>query len=407
MNKLLFAVLALLISLNSYASTKLDLKGITVANAVQLIYSESLKNSFVIAPEVLADGRTVSFRHEASQGKLKPFLLSFLDSLGYTVEERSGIDFISKKKAVEGLSSSDEEFLYLPKYRDVSYMARLLQPVFSGRFAVNRSVRSETNASNNSKAPDGSAASLIDQDADALLFSGSRLEIVKLKRLLGVIDRPVGEVTVQGMVYEVSTTKKDGSALKLAAEILNGKLTVGLGTALTTSEALININGASFDAVITALNGDSRFNSVSSPSLRIKSGATGHFSVGQEVPVLGAISYAQGSSLPIQSIEYRSSGVIFDVEPDVREQVVDLKISQQLSNFVRTETGVNGSPTLMKRSVETVVSMSDGDVILLGGLAEMKDSSSSTSVPFFSWFGSKQSEKSKTEILLIMQLRKM
>lgn len=35
-----------------------------------------------------------------------------------------------------------------------------------------------------------------------------------------------------------------------------------------------------------------------------------------------------------------------------------------------TETGVNNSPTLIKRDVTTEVSLADGDIILLGGLAE-------------------------------------
>ncbi|EBW3197443.1 hypothetical protein DPD47_02775 [Salmonella enterica subsp. enterica serovar Gaminara] len=38
-----------------------------------------------------------------------------------------------------------------------------------------------------------------------------------------------------------------------------------------------------------------------------------------------------------------------------------------------TETGVNNSPTLIKRDVKTEVSLADGDIILLGGLAEQSD----------------------------------
>lgn len=41
--------------------------------------------------------------------------------------------------------------------------------------------------------------------------------------------------------------------------------------------------------------------------------------------------------------------------------------------LVTTETGVNNSPTLIKRDVTTEVSLADGDIILLGGLAEQSD----------------------------------
>ncbi|EIB1546883.1 hypothetical protein K8D68_001705 [Salmonella enterica] len=38
-----------------------------------------------------------------------------------------------------------------------------------------------------------------------------------------------------------------------------------------------------------------------------------------------------------------------------------------------TEAGVNNSPTLIKLDVTTEVSLADGDIILLGGLAEQSD----------------------------------
>lgn len=41
--------------------------------------------------------------------------------------------------------------------------------------------------------------------------------------------------------------------------------------------------------------------------------------------------------------------------------------------LMTTETGVNNSPTLIKRDVTTEVSLADGDIILLGGLAEQSD----------------------------------
>lgn len=41
--------------------------------------------------------------------------------------------------------------------------------------------------------------------------------------------------------------------------------------------------------------------------------------------------------------------------------------------LMTTETGVNNSPTLIKLDVTTEVSLADGDIILLGGLAEQSD----------------------------------
>ena len=123
-------------------------------------------------------------------------------------------------------------------------------------------------------------------------------------------------------------------------------------------------------------------------------------------PVLGQVSYVDGR--PVQSIDYRSSGVIFNVQPQIRAATIDLNIHQQLSNFAKTETGVNNSPTLIKREVNTDVSLKDGDIILLGGLAENKDSNADTGLSFLpSWFGTTATEKAKTDIIIVLQARKI
>ena len=107
---------------------------------------------------------------------------------------------------------------------------------------------------------------------------------------------------------------------------------------------------------------------------------------------------------PVQSIEYCSSGVIFNIKPNIRQNIIELFINQQLSNFVKTDTGVNDSPTLIKRDIVTEVAVSDGDMIVLGGLAETKNSSASSG---FSLFGSKTKENSKTDIVVILQVKKV
>ncbi len=80
-----------------------------------------------------------------------------------------------------------------------------------------------------------------------------------------------------------------------------------------------------------------RFNVVSSPTLRVKSGSTGNFSVGADVPVISDFTERNGKI--IQSVQYRQSGVIFNIEPVVKINAIDLKINQQLSNFIKTDKG--------------------------------------------------------------------
>ncbi|EKF2850838.1 hypothetical protein V5L12_004552 [Escherichia coli] len=47
----------------------------------------------------------------------------------------------------------------------------------------------------------------------------------------------------------------------------------------------------------------------------------------------------------------RSCGAIFRVKPTVTQDVIGLEIVQQLSNFAKTDTGVNNTPTTSYKPV--------------------------------------------------------
>jgi general secretion pathway protein D len=385
-----------------------DFRAMSIAQVIQLIYSEAVKGSYVIDPEVLADARIVSFRYDPARGDLRSFINAFFDSIGLSVTRRESIDFIAKKRNVEPPKPPDDVFVYLPQYRDGSYLADLLSPLFKGSFTVRRAVHASAGDKSPQKAvPPSSAAAQIEREADTLVFSGTDNEIEKLKKVLAQVDTPLGEVMVRAVLYEVSSSGKDGSAFSLALNLLNGKLSAGFGD-INPVDTFVRLKNQSIDAVFSALSSDSRFKVISTPSLRVRSGRTGRFTVGQDVPVLGAVSYPGNGQAPVQSVEYRSSGVIFELQPEVHEKTVDLNVAQQVSNFVATDTGVNSSPTLIKREVNTALSVADGDVVVLGGLAENKESDGTNGLSFMPDFlRSKNSEKSRSEILLILQLSRI
>jgi len=392
--------------------TSFELSRVKVAEAVELMYVQVLKSPFVMQPEVVADERMVSFRF--STGKdARQDIARFLTAIGLSVKTVNGVDMIGTEKQAK---PDKQAYVYRPKYRDVTYLVELVRSLFpEGEFSMTRSIHGapqeivadNTTGQTKTPVPSGSAASLIDSTADALVFNGTAGDIKRLSALLDQLDVRLGEVLVRGQVFEVSTGSAQGSAFSLALTLLGGKVTTGVSTA-SSLDGFIRLKNASIDAVFSALSNDNRFKTISAPSLRVRSGASGKFSVGQEVPVLGSVSYPGNGNAPVQSVEYRSSGVIFDLSPIVRDAVVDLTVQQQLSNFVVTQTGVNNSPTLTKREVRTSLSVGDGDVVIIGGLAEDRESSARVGFSFLpEWMRSDTGQKSKSEILLVLQVTKL
>ena len=85
-----------------------------------------------------------------------------------------------------------------------------------------------------------------------------------------------------------------------------------------------------------------------------------------------------------------------------------LQINQTLSSFKKTDTGVDASPTLNKREVKTTIAATDGDVIILGGLAEDKKTDATNGLSFLPDFlDATTSEAGRTEILMVLQVTRV
>ncbi|MEF9889025.1 type II secretion system protein GspD [Citrobacter sp.] len=247
----------------------------------------------------------------------------------------------------------------------------------------------------------------MNKSGDVFMISGIHSDIVRVKSLLPDIDIRQNQVLVTAYIFEVQTNERNGSGLALAASLLNGKFNIKFGDLTQNFNNVISFKSGGIDMIYQLFRTDNRFHVVSSPQLRVNSGEKGLFSVGSEVPVLGSVTYQDRDS--VQSIDYRENGVIFNVTPKITENAINLNIDQQLSNFVKTETGVSDSPTLIKRQVTTTVNVSDNDIVILGGLAENKDSAATTGFSFLpkSWFDSQSDEKNKTDIIVILQARRV
>lgn len=384
-----------------------DFNQVTVSQVVNLVYSEALKSNYVIAPEILADGRIVSFRYRGPETGLRPFVGNFLSSLGYAVETRSGVDYVTKTKEPEKVKPEEKVFIYRPHFRDASYLMRVTSGLFKGRFSTDRPIApANPQGAITQNVPQNSAAGLIQHDADTVVFVGVQSEVDQLEKLLTQLDTPKGQVAVRAAVYEFNSSKADGSAFQAVLNLLNSKIGVHVNQGVTNLANSINLSFSGFQAVLSAVDSDSRFKSLSQPRLRVNSGELAKLTVGSDVPVLGSVSY-QATGAAVQSVQYQSSGTILSITPTVRDAVIDMKVNQQLSNFVATNTGVNGSPTLIKRQLDTTISAQSGDVIILGGLSEQSDTNARGGLSFLPWNLSKQNSQSVVDVLVILQLEKV
>lgn len=374
MKRLILCFMILLIAAPAETNaplTSLSFDNIKISTFLRTVYQETLGTDYVLEPEVVADERLVNVRVYDFRDKRK--LTAFLASMGYKVENRNGVDYIGKADKVDDL----DFVVYAPKHKSVAQLRQALGGMFAGQFAG---------------------------DERQLVFKGAKTETARLKTVLETFDTKPAELVVQGKIYEVSKKTTDASSLSIIADVFkNAGLAVSSGSQLVN---FLSFKDSHVNAYFSALDKDDRFKLISEPSLRIQANKTATLTVGADVPTLGSVTYQDGQ--PVQSVVYRSSGLIFELTPEIYENSITLTVRQEMSNFGETANGVNGSPTLTKREIKTTITAIDGETVILGGLNETKNTGSKAGLSFLpDFFGSKSNTSDQTEIILSLDIKKV
>lgn len=374
--------------------------------AIQLAQEDVFGRQYVLPPELASDTRpvTLDLSLAGDQKTQREEYVRWLRQMNIAVETRNGVDHYRSFKPVAAPEKM-VSWVYTPLHRSPSYLATVLSGTTGRSSQASSESTSGTSSGSLSGSVSSSSGSFLSGEGDSLVFRGTRSELARLKELVPLIDVPAQGVVVTGYIYEVQTGRSEGSGLALAAKLLSGRFGVSVGSSSSMGN-YISFSSGTLNAMYELFSTDNRFKVVSAPQLRMDSGKEATFSVGEQVPVLGSMSYEDGKA--VQSVTYRDSGVIFKVKPVITSSRISLNVNQQLSNFVKTDTGVNDSPTLLKREVDTSLTLKDGDIVLLGGLAENKDSQASTGLSFLpkSW-SQKSDEKSRTDMVILLQVKKV
>lgn len=225
-----------------------------------------------------------------------------------------------------------------------------------------------------------------------------------LLALLQSLDTRPSSVEIQAVLVEVTRSQNDSWGVEVLGDLLRRQLGVSVSTARGPQQLEFRFGDVS--TLLSALAGDARVDVLSAPFLSAENGRRTELTVGEEVPVLGAVvSTSDGGTQ--QSVEYRSSGVILQVVPRVYREALYLDLQQEVSSFARTQTGVNSSPTLTKRNLTTSLEIPEGSWVALGGLvSDRLERSSDRMFPLGPRIGQKHSHGQSELVLLVRVVRR-
>ena len=383
----------------------------------QSTFRNLLHVNYVISPDVLQMDRKISLSVSGiDEAKVGPFIDGILRQQGVAVEIREGVYYlVPASKAAAADVDSD-----VPK----------LAPVVSSSAADrvmhvpgDRAGDAQLDGVKRSKDDESEVYVAVNRPADFLaavvtgafgrhaaaavgagvVLTGSKDDIAKMRKLLEVVDAMPKLVDVSASWVEVTNNTSDGRGISLLANVLGAKLGLALGA--VNSGSAVSFKSSSFELVIDALKTDGRFKQVSNSRLVGDDYEKLVLTVGDETPTISSTG-KDNSGNTVQNVVYRPSGVIVDVQPKVLGNGrIQLLVDGQISNFKTTATGVTGSPTLVKRQVKTKVTVTDGEVLLIGGLNDEQASGSTSALSFVPWFSSKASNTSRTDLVLVLSAK--
>jgi general secretion pathway protein D len=265
---------------------------------------------------------------------------------------------------------------------------------------------------------------------NTLLIQATPQEYEQILKLLRELDVPPRQVLVEAKIYEVSLTGSFASGVMAylqsrgGGDVGNAKLgsrtfqaaATGNGTQMTAG--LLVGRSRELLAFLTAQEATGRARVISAPSVIATDSIPASINVGTEVPTLAAqaVSPIQsgGTSLFTNAIVNRQSGVTLNVLARVNPTgIVTLVINQEVSApQPPAATAAIQSPSFSKRSVQTQVTVNDGDTIAIGGIIQESNTQSSQGVPVLhrlplvgGLFGNRSTTKERTELIVFMTPR--
>ncbi len=300
-----------------------------------------------------------------------------------------------------------------------------------------------------------------DEASNSLVVKASAGQLKTVQSVVDRLDKRRAQVYVESIIAEVSLSQVESLGIQFGAGVtppavggtgdtpgiidfqqgrIGGRGGTGTGN---SSFGLTRDGGRGFnynvfdfgkyqlDVILNALRTDTDTNVLSTPTVLTLDNEEAELIVGQEVPFVTGRFNNGFNDTPVdggdgnnggnngrvgtgfQTIERRDVGIVLRIKPQINEgDTINLEVFQETSSVVgATATSPNG-PTTNRRSIEGVVQVDDGQVVVLGGLITDDLSDARDSVPFLgkipllgALFRSKTKRATKRNLMVFLKPR--
>lgn len=250
---------------------------------------------------------------------------------------------------------------------------------------------------------------LLDPNSNSLIISAIEQDIIKIKKVLDIIDKPRSQILIKANIVETSKSVARDLGIKWGgfnSGSLGGKesliVTGGKGVptggiggqgfgvnfpAGSAGSGILNaatgplgtlglmfgvIGGNLLEMELQALQEDNKLNILSSPSITTLDNMTAYTENGERVPY---VTQSSGSTVQNPTYETKFEDVVLRLE--ITPHVIDgkslkMKIAVKKDEVDDSRQSKMGDPYIIKKTTETVLIVRDGETIVISGLTKQR-----------------------------------
>jgi general secretion pathway protein D len=282
-----------------------------------------------------------------------------------------------------------------------------------------------------------------DPSSNSLIITAPEPLYRQLRAVIDQLDSRRAQVYIESLIVEVNPSatgdfgiqwdvvgKRDNTYIPAAGTNFGTSGNILTGTAqgaTTVIGALAGIGtggnigvirnfGSTFGiaAIARALQTQADTNILSTPNLVTLDNEEARIVVGQNVPFVTGqyTNTGTGTSSPFQTIERKDVGTTLKIRPQIgADGTVRMTIFQESSSIGDVATGTaNAGPTTNKRSIESTITVDDGQIIVLGGLIEDNYTTNRSKVPLLgdipylgALFRSESRSRKRTNLMVFLR----
>ena len=235
------------------------------------------------------------------------------------------------------------------------------------------------------------------EDINAIAITGTPKAVKLIGGIIRKLDIEQQQVYIKAHIYEISQNKLNNLGVKwglaggaaagnvIATSLFNmgGSSFVLPSTLASTIDFGTTTKGIAIGAIIDLLKQNGAINVVSEPNILCINNKKSTVYVGKTISIL--TSQATGNdttSLTRNTYSREDIGLTLEVKPQIAsDNKVLMEVKTKIEDIDRSSTVAADRPTTLKREVNTVSIVNDGESVIVGGLLKNYYSKALTKVP--------------------------